>query len=445
MPGRNTDDRVRRYHDDAAAALAPLNDPSDLDPLLERTAEARVVLLGEASHGTHEFYAWRAAITQRLIAEQGFAFVAVEGDWPDCQRVDAIVRGQPDAPDDPRAALATFERWPRWMWANEEVADFGRWLRRHNASRAGLDGAGSDAAARVGFHGLDVYALWESLREILLYLRDNDPARVLDAIAAYRCFESYGRDPHTYALATRLVPSGCEHEVLDLLIGLQQRAADDGPGAFAAWQNAEVVAGAERYYRTLMRGGAESWNIREQHMADTLGRLLEYYGPGARAVVWAHNTHVGDARGSDMAQAGEISLGQVARQRYGADRVVLVGFGTYQGTVVASEAWGAAMRTTTVPPARPGSLEDVLHSAAPPQGLAVFDEYKHLSVLTDELDHRAIGVVYHPEVEAWGNYVPTILGQRYDAFCWFDRSRELQPLPTAAVSPLEPETYPFGV
>ncbi|MBX6751706.1 MAG: erythromycin esterase family protein [Micromonosporaceae bacterium] len=437
-----------RHRDDVAALVTPLNDPSDLDPLLERTAGARVVMLGEASHGTHEFYTWRAAITRRLIVEQGFSFVAVEGDWPDCERVDWSVRGRTDAPADPAEALATFERWPRWMWANEEVAAFCRWLRQHNAGlggRAGFDGAGRDESARVGFFGLDVYSLWESLREILLYLRDNDPPRVLDALAAYRCFESYGRDPQTYALATRLVPTGCENEVLDLLVGLRQRAAANGAGAFAAWQNAEVVAGAERYYRTLMRGGAESWNVRDQHMADTLARLLEYHGPSAKAVVWAHNTHVGDARGSDMAQANEVTLGQLARQRYGSDQVVLVGFGTYQGTVVASEAWGAPLRTITVPPARAGSLEDELHSAAPRQGLAIFDRYMYLPLLTDELDHRAIGVVYQPEVEAWGNYVPTVLGLRYDAFCWFDRSRELRPLPTAAASPLEPETYPYGV
>jgi erythromycin esterase-like protein len=246
-------------------------------------------------------------------------------------------------------------------------------------------------------------------------------------------------------MATRLIPTGCENEVLDLLVRLRERAAADGPGAFAAWQNAEVVAGAERYYRALLRGGAESWNIREHHMADTLARLLEYYGPSAKAVVWAHNTHVGDARGSEMARAGEVSLGQLARQRYGSDHVVLVGFGTYQGTVVAGEAWGAPMQTMTVPPARPGSLEDVLHRAAPPQGVATFDEYRNLALLTDEIDHRAIGVVYDPKVEAWGNYVPTTLGRRYDAFCWFDRSQELQPLPTRAVRPIEPETYPFGV
>jgi erythromycin esterase-like protein len=433
---------VGRYRDEVAALVAPLRNRSDLDALLERTAGARVVTLGEASHGTHEFYTWRAAITQRLIAEQGFSFVAVEGDWPDCERVDWSVRGRSDAPDDPREALMTFERWPRWMWANEEVAAFCRWLRQHNG---GLERTGRAEAARVGFHGLDVYSLWESLREILLYLRDNDPPRVLDALAAYRCFESYGHDPHTYAMAVRLVPAGCENEVLDLLVGLRERAANNGPGAFAAWQNAEVVAGAERYYRALLQGGAESWNIRENHMGDTLARLLEHYGPSAKAVVWAHNTHVGDARGTDAVRAGEVSLGQLARQRYGSDQVVLVGFGTYQGTVVAGEAWGAPMRTMTVPPARSGSLEDLLHSAAPPHGLAVFDRHGDLSLLSAELDHRAIGVVYHPEVEAWGNYVPTTLGQRYDAFCWLDQTRALQPLPTGAVSPVEPETYPFGV
>jgi erythromycin esterase-like protein len=323
------------------------------------------------------------------------------------------------------------------MWANEEVVDFTRWLRAHNTAL--------DEAERVGFHGLDVYSLWESLREILTYLREHDPEQVPAALAAYRCFEPYDEDEQQYALATRFVPTSCENEVVDLLVGLRQKAAADGAGWFAAWQNAEVVAGAERYYRAMVRGGRESWNVRDRHMDDTLARLLQHYGPGAKAIVWAHNTHVGDARATDMAAAGEVNIGQLARERYGADRVVLVGFGSHRGTVVAADAWGAPAEVMPVPPARRHSLEDVLHAAAPPDALLVFPQAERPDVLTDELDHRAIGVVYHPDREQWGNYVPTVLGARYDAFCWFDRSEAVRPLHTRRVDVLEPETYPYGV
>jgi erythromycin esterase len=430
-----------RYGDDVTALAAQLSDAGDLDLLLDRVGDARVVMLGEASHGTHEFYQWRATITSRLIAEHGFSFVAVEGDWPDCDRIDRSVRGSADAPADPREALALFERWPTWMWANEEVVDFGRWLRSYNVTV----GESVDEPARVGFHGLDVYSLWESLREIVLYLREHDPEQVPAAMAAYRCFEPYAEDPQDYALATRFIPASCENEVLDLLVGLRQRAMADGPGWFGAWQNAEVVAGAERYYRAMVRGGRESWNVRDRHMDQTLARLLDHYGPTAKAVVWAHNTHVGDARATDMADSGEVNIGQLARERYGTDQVVLIGFGSYGGTVVAGGSWGAPMELMAVPPGRRGSLEDVLHAEAPGQAMFVFPSDRRIDLLTDELDHRAIGVVYHPEFDARGNYVPTILGDRYDAFLWFDQSHGVQPLRTRLVDVAEPETYPSGI
>jgi erythromycin esterase-like protein len=425
------------YGDELTALAAPLADPGDLDVLLDRVGDARLVMLGEASHGTHEFYAWRSAISRRLIAEKGFSFVAVEGDWPDCDRVDRCVRCMPDAPADPRDALLSFQRWPTWMWANEEVVDFTRWLRTRNA--------GVDESERAGFHGLDVYSLWESLREILTYLREHDPDQVPAALAAYRCFEPYAEDAQRYARATRFVPTSCENEAVDLLVRLRQQAAADGAGRFAAWQNAEVVAGAERYYRAMVGGGRESWNVRDRHMDETLDRLLEHYGEQAKAVVWAHNTHVGDARGTDMADAGEVNIGQLARERYGPDRVVLVGFGTHRGTVIAGDAWGAPMEVMPVPPGRRHSLEAVLHEAAPAQVLFVFPRDDGLDVLTDELDHRAIGVVYHPEREKYGNYVPTVLGDRYDAFCWFDQSRAVRPLHLRTADAHEPETYPSGV
>ncbi|HEX8629632.1 MAG TPA: erythromycin esterase family protein [Catenuloplanes sp.] len=428
-----------RYGDDVAALATSLTHTGDLDALLERVGDARVVMLGEASHGTHEYYQWRSAITRRLIAERGFSFVAVEGDWPDCDRVDRSVRGVPGAPADPREALFGFDRWPTWMWANEEVVDFTRWLRRHND--------GLEEAVRVGFHGLDVYSLWESLRQILTYLREYEPRDVPAALAAYRCFEPYAEDPQEYAWATRLVPTSCESHVVDLLVALRRRrrAGLDGADRFALVQNAEVVAGAERYYRTMARGGGSSWNVRDGHMDETLARLLEHYGPGAKAVVWAHNTHVGDARATSMRGAGMVTIGQLARQRYGDDRVVLVGFGGHRGTVVAGDAWGAPMRVMAVPPARRDSVEEILHVTAPPRALLVFPRGEQPDLLTDQLDHRAIGVVYHPEREAWGNYVPTVLGRRYDAFCWFDRTRAVRPLHTGSVEAREAQTYPSGV
>ncbi|OLF16318.1 erythromycin esterase family protein [Actinophytocola xanthii] len=411
------------YRDDVLALTRPLAGAEDLDALLDRVGHARVVMLGEATHGTHEFYRWRALLTQRLVAELGFSFVAVEGDWPDCDRVDRSVRALPGGDEDPRTALAAFRRWPTWMWANEEVSDFCRLLRAANAGR--------EPAHRVGFHGLDVYSLWESLREILGYLREHDPAQVPAALAAYRCFEPFGGDAHGYARANRLTDASCENEVVDLLVRLRERAVADqaaGPARFGAWQNAEIVAGAERYYRAMVAGGRQSWNVRDRHMDDTLDRLLTHYGPGARAVVWAHNTHVGDARATTMADAGEINIGQLARQRWGADQVALVGFGSHRGTVLAAGAWGAPVRELPVPPGRRGSVEDVLHDAAPAQALLTFPRGDRPDLLADRLDHRAIGVVYHPDREPWSNYVPTVLGDRYDAFLWFDESGALNPL-----------------
>jgi erythromycin esterase len=428
---------MARYGEEVAALARPLTDAGDLDVLLDRIGDARVVMLGEASHGTHEFYRWRAAITQRLIEEKGFSFVAVEGDWPDCDRIDRSVRAVDDAPDDPREALLGFERWPAWMWANEEVTDFCRWLRAHNAARG-------PAARPVGFHGLDVYSLWESLRGILTYLREHDPDQVPGALAAYRCFEPFAEDPQAYAWATRFVSATCEAEVIGLLSAQRRRALTGGD--FAAWQNAEVVAGAEHYYRAMVHGGPKSWNVRDRHMDETLARLLTRYGAGARAVVWAHNTHVGDSRATDQSRHGEVTIGELARERFADGEVVLVGFGSHHGTVVAGSAWGAPAEVMTLPAAREDSLEDVLHAAAPPTALMVFPPYAHRpDVLVDELGHRAVGVVYRPERERLGNYVPTVLGERYDAFLWFDETTALRPLVTRATGALEPETFPSGV
>jgi erythromycin esterase len=417
---------VHHYGDEVAAMARPLRDPGDLDMLLDRAAGTRVVMIGEASHGTHEFYAWRDALTRRLIEQCGFSFVAVEGDWPDCERVGAAVVG---AHGDPREALLAYDRWPTWMWANEEVVDFASWLARFNA----LHGRA------VGFHGLDVYSLWESMREILTWLREHDPDQVEVALAAYHCFEPYGEDPNAYGWATRFVRATCEDQVVRMLADLRGRD-------LAVWQNAEIVAGAEHYYRAMMHGGSRSWNVRDRHMDATLARLLDHYGPGSKAVVWAHNTHVGDARATDQARHGEVTIGSLARDRFGAGNVLLVGLGSHRGTVIAGQAWGAPMTLMGVPEGRPGSVEDILHHAAPPQSFFVFPPPdQRPDLLVDELAHRAIGVVYRPERDRWGNYVPSVLGDRYDAFLWFDETHALRPLHPHHVDAREPETYPSGV
>ncbi|MER7165411.1 erythromycin esterase family protein [Micromonospora sp. NPDC000207] len=413
-----------------------LGAPSDFDPLLERVRDARVVMVGEASHGSHDYYRIREQLTRRLIAEGGFSFVAVEGDWPDCDRVNRSVLGMPGSAADPHAALRRFERWPTWMWANAEVARFARWLRAWNLDRP--------ETVRVGFHGLDVYSLWESMQAILDYVGEEDPDSFEAVQEAYACFEPYGRRLDEYGVASRFVSARCEEEVIRLLARTREHAASDGPDRFSAWQNAAVVAGAERYYRAMVGGGAQSWNVRDVHMADTLDRLLDRYGPQARGIVWAHNTHVGDGRATDMSDDGMVTIGQLARERYGPDDVVLIGFGSYRGTVTAAPRWGATVETMVVPPARPGSVEQRMHELLPERAVLVFDGPDQPGWVTETVDHRAIGVVYDPAFESWGNYVPTRLAQRYDGFVWCDETTALRPL-AAVPTPGERETWPAGV
>ncbi|MCW2702570.1 MAG: Erythromycin esterase [Blastococcus sp.] len=409
---------------DSIGSLArPLRDPADLDPLLERIGNARIVAVGEASHGTHEYYAWRAALTRRLIEERGFSFVAVEGDWPDCYRVNRSVRLREGADQDPRDALDAYERWPTWMWANDDVVDFCRWLQGFNAVRPEEE--------RVGFYGLDVYSLWDSMHELIGWLRKHEPEHVATAVQALRCFEPFGEDGAEYAFASRFAPTSCEQIVVDLLHDLMEEHGrreygGDPEGRFSAERNAAVVADAERYYRAMVQGSAESWNVRDVHMADTLDRLLGHAGD--KAVVWEHNTHVGDARATDMASAGMVNVGQLLRERHETEEVVLVGFGGHRGGVIAGDEWGAQMKRMPVPPARSGSLESLLHGLVGEDALIVVPHGDVSEWLDRRLDHRAIGVVYQPERERWGNYVPSVLGQRYDAFLYLEETSPLQPL-----------------
>jgi erythromycin esterase-like protein len=424
---------VNRYAHD-------IGGPRDLDQLVDRLADADCVLLGEASHGTSEYYRWRAQLTARLLRDYGFSFVAVEGDWTSCYEVNRYVKGLSQSHDSERDVLDAFDRWPTWMWANWEMAGFFRWLRTHN------DGLPEDE--QFGFYGLDVYSLYESLQELVDYLMDVDPEAAQQAREAYRCFEAYGKDPQRYARAIELVPESCQDEVVDLLTELRQNAptypqvtADD---AFNAEQNALVARNAESYYRSMVEGTDDSWNVRDRHMTQTLNRLLEHHGPDAKGIVWAHNTHVGDARATDMPRHGRINIGQLARQQDSTGDVRIVGFGSNYGSVVAGDAWGAKMEVMGAPKARLGSYENVFHQATPENALLFSDDLPGDGPLTDARGHRAIGVVYHPAHEG-GNYVPTVLPDRYDAFIHFDETTALRPIELHPERKRVPELYPSGL
>lgn len=421
----------------------PLESPSGLDALIERIGGAHYVLLGEASHGTSEFYTWRTEISKRLIVECGFSFIAVEGDWPDCYSVNRYVKGLDGGKPTATDVLHAFERWPTWMWANREVVELAEWLRQHD--RNSLDGR------QVGFYGLDVYSLWDSMRAVMEYLERIDPKLAADARRAYNCFEPYAEDVQDYARATALVPTSCEDEAVAVLRALRSKAPEyreDGrEGFFNAEQNALVAKNAERYYRTMVRGGPGSWNVRDRHMVETLDRLMAYHGDRAKAIVWEHNTHIGDARFTDMARAGMVNVGQLVRQAHDADDVVLIGFGTHRGTVIAAEEWGAPMERLRVPAARIATFEDEMHDAAVGDALLIWNGTDDGGVpgLDEPIGHRAIGVVYDPDAERWGNYVPTLMSRRYDAFLYIDETRAVDPLHMPVrVGGEPPETYPSG-
>lgn len=413
-----------------------LETADDLDPLLERIGDARVVLLGEASHGTSEYYTWRARITQRLIDEKDFSFVAIEGDWPDSYRVNRWVKG--DAPEESAYdVLHAFARWPTWMWANWEVVAFVEWLEEHNKELPEEE--------RVGFYGLDVYSLWESLAVILDVLESLEgyPEALEAAREVERCFEPFDEDEQAYARATLSVPLTCEREAAALLTEVRKAEFEDAETGFNLLQNAFVLTNTEGYYQAMVRGGPESWNVRDIHMADTLDRLLERHGEGAKAIVWEHNTHVGDARATPMEEQGMVNLGQLARERYGEVDTALVGFGSHHGTVIAAQRWGAPMEEMVVPPATKGSWESLFAAAGERDWLLITEAFEDAEPFLTPSGHRAIGVVYNPLFER-GNYVPTVLPERYDAFLYFHETEALHPLHIEPLDRRPPELYPWG-
>lgn len=447
-----TDDRRHAdvtQHDigSVRAAIRPL----DYDRVVEFIGDSRVVLLGEATHGTHDFYAARAEITRRLIMTRDFSAVAIEGDWPEAYRVNRFVRDGEGAAD-ATEALSGFGRFPTWMWRNTAVKEFVGWLRQHNAGRSFPDRG-------AGFYGLDLYSLHASMRAVVAYLEQHAPEAASAARRSYACFEEFGPENDTYAwAAARLGAGTCAEAVARELLALRERRTEllqrDGARAgeafFSAEQNARLARNAEEYYRTMFRGHVASWNLRDQHMAETLSELLTYlrqHGQADKVVVWAHNSHLGDARATEMSAHGEWNLGQLTRERIASD-AKLIGFTTYGGSVLAASNWGDPPERKPVRPALEGSFEDLFHrTGADRFFLPLAENSAGHAVLRKPRLERAIGVIYRPETERHSHYFKAHLADQFDAVIHFDRSQAVEPLSGAEGEECEdvPETFPSGV
>jgi protein-L-isoaspartate(D-aspartate) O-methyltransferase len=423
---------------DAAEPLPEFDDRA-FGQLFDRFAKRRVILLGEASHGTSEFYRGRAAITRRLIEEYGFTIVAVEADWPDAAAADRYVRHRPARP----GADAPFQRFPTWMWRNTDVDAFLDWMRAHNDKLP--------AARRAGFYGLDLYNMRGSIAAVLEYLDTVDPEAAAVARERYACLTPWQKEPSTYGRA--VLTEGyrkCEQAVIDQCRELLQRRLEytvqDGESFLDAAQNARLIASAERYYRVMYYGGAESWNLRDTHMFETLEHLLEAGGPQSKAVVWAHNSHIGDARHTEMGVVREeLNIGQLCREQFG-DQAALIGFGTHSGTVAAASDWDGDMEIKRVRPSHRDSYERVCHDAKVPRFLLDLgrDQAVRRRLLDPRLE-RFIGVIYRPDTELMSHYATASLPQQFDAFVWFDETSAVTPLGPEHARSGVPDTYPFGL
>ena len=413
--------------------MISVSNEDDLDQLIQAVKDRRVVMLGEASHGTQEFYQVRRIISQRLIREHGFKFIAVEGDWPDAYRLNKYIRtGEGGSA---KNVLMRNHRWPTWMWANDEIEKLAEWMRNMGS----------------GFYGLDVYSFFESIDEVVSFVKTKNPEWAKEVQGRYSCLDPFERNEILYARSLLKNPSGCENEILlNLQKLLKIRIKDiehDGEELFSSQQNARIVANAEAYYRSMLFGDASSWNVRDGHMMETLDRLLERAGEGAKAIVWAHNTHIGDYRATDMKEAGYVNLGGLARQSYGDENVALVGFGTYEGEVLAGSGWGRPEQIMPLPAAQKESFEYHFHKVATKKNLTQFYlllEKNPGSPFAQRFGHRAVGVVFDPQQERRGNYVPTELSNRYDAFVFIDQTSALKSLHTIYVRGEFPETWPTG-
>jgi len=406
--------------------IVPISDEDDLDDMIYEAGLRRLVLLGESSHGTEEFYKWRAAITRRLISEKSFSFVAVEGDWAAIYRLNEYVKGYPDAPSSARRVLRQFDRWPEWMWGNTKIEELAEWLKDFNSSLPDNE--------KIGFYGMDVYGQWDAMDDLLDFTRRHLPDHHREINRSLSCFANYDRDEWVYARAVtgRGHPS-CEDElkkVVELLEDNSQELINSaGPRKyFRARQNAYVVSNAEDFYRLAVTDNTNSWNSRATHMWETVNRLIVKYGDNSKGIVWAHNTHVGDADATTMRFQDMVNIGRLSRQHMGSDQVYITGFGTFTGRVNAGSSWGSRMERMRVPEGMAGSYERIFGQLDHEQFFILFDKEDRQNPLLNEFrGHRAIGVVYNPNQES-GNYVPTILPMRYDSFIFIRETNPLQPV-----------------
>jgi len=413
-----------------------LKSEKDLDSLLQQIGNANIVLLGEASHGTAEYYDWRAAITKRLVQEKGFNMMAVEGEWADSYRVNQFIKGAPKDSTQAVDLLRQYDRWPTWMWGNYHIASLVTWLNQYNQSRA--------ANNKVGFFGLDVYCLWESTQELIPYIQGND-SLMRTAQQVQNCFQPFSADPMLYAYAVANASANCRTQTEKLWQSVYNSTGGTtatNEAQFVMQQNALVALNGERYYRASVSSYPDSWNIRDQHMAQTIARLMALSGPNAKLIVWEHNTHVGDARYTDMASQGTVNVGQLVREQFGQNNVYIVGFGSYKGSVIAADEWGGPIEVMNVPAAQKGSWEELLHRQSAENKILFSNELANVAALKNPIGHRAIGVQYDPAREN-GNYVPSVIPNRYDAFIFIDQTKALRPLGTAARNE-PPDTYPSG-
>ncbi|CAA9518676.1 MAG: Protein-L-isoaspartate O-methyltransferase [uncultured Sphingomonas sp.] len=417
----------------AAIRLPEVDDPGFAEAF-DRFADARVVLLGEASHGTSEFYRARAAITRRLVEQHGFTIVALEADWPDAAQLDRFVRHRGRRKGEELA----FQRFPSWMWRNAEFDGFIRWLHEHNRPLA--DGA------QAGLYGLDLYNLHDSMQAVIDFLEEKEPALAEEARQRYSCLAPFSRDPARYgAVAMSAGYAFCADGAVAMLRELleQQCLGGDCDEWLDAAANARLVKNAEAYYRAMFEGADDSWNRRDTHMLETLCQLLDAKGPDAKAVVWAHNSHIGDARATGMGRTrGELNLGQLAKERFG-DQARLVGFGTHSGTVAAAEDWDGPLRIKQVRPSRADSYERLCHDTGLPRFLLDLREDAPAPLEEERLE-RYIGVIYRPETERWSHYVESVLAEQFDGWVWFDETRAVTPLSDVHGAG-EAEMWPFGV
>jgi protein-L-isoaspartate(D-aspartate) O-methyltransferase len=444
-PPRQRAPRPRPSDDDVVSAIGAACEPFDsirsanLEPLLERIGEAKIVLLGEASHGTSEFYRMRERISQELIARKGFRFVAIEGDWPDAARLDHYVRHF----EYPPSEWTAFARFPTWMWRNNEVRSFVDWLHTHNSRRK--------PDSRVAIYGLDLYSLYTSIQSVLKYLEEVDSESARIARHRYGCLTPWQADPATYGHAALTgAYRTCEREVVRVLEDILHKQGDyashDGERFMDAVQNARLVTNAEQYYRIMYYGSRASWNLRDNHMFETLKTLLAFHGPEAKAIVWAHNSHVGDAAATEMSARGEFNIGHLCREEFG-DGAYAIGFGTHSGTVAAASDWDGPMEVKAVVPSLRQSYEWLCHETHRPQFMLPMRGPSTSSVrkkLAKPRLERAIGVIYRPETELASHYFQAVLPNQFDEYIWFDETRAVTPFGTKELEGL-PDTYPFGL